>query len=153
AMALSGAFDCFEGIHRAQFFHVHDDNMSLIEKAIRYGNAWQQEQLTPQVSLFGDAGSNDIATPKIPNSEPWSDLEKLKKEKDIVGFYISGHPLDLFKLEIDNFCTCSLDKVMDYKDREVQIGGIITNIKNGQAKNGNNYIIFTLEDYNGSLEI
>ncbi len=154
ALALSGAFDCFEGMHRAQFFHVHEhDNISLIEKSIRYGNAWQSEQLAPQVSLFGDSSSTDIATPKIQNCEPWSDLEKLKREKDIVGFYISGHPLDLFKLEIDHFCTCSLEKVMDYKDRDVQVGGIVTSIKNGQAKNGNNYIIFTLEDYQGSLEI
>ncbi|MBC7487269.1 MAG: DNA polymerase III subunit alpha [Cytophagaceae bacterium] len=154
AMALSGAFDCFEGVHRAQYFHVHDkDNMSLIEKAIRYGNNWQSEQNTPQVSLFGGGENTEIVAPRIPTCEPWSDIEKLKREKEIVGFYISGHPLDLFRLEIDNFCTCSLEKVMDMKDREVQIGGIVSAIKNGQAKNGNNYIIFSIEDYQGSLEI
>jgi DNA polymerase-3 subunit alpha len=156
ALALAGAFDEYDQIHRAQYFHVNpNDNMSLLEKAIRFGNAQQNELNSSQVSLFGASSSTEVVKPKIIDCEPWSDLEKLKREKEMVGFYISGHPLDMYKLEIESFCSCTLEKVMEpeRRERELRLGGIITAVRNGQDKSGNFYAIFTLEDYNGSLEI
>lgn len=151
--AVAGAFDSF-GWHRAQYFFIGEkDNTTVIEKIIRYGQAWQQDQDAAQTSLFGSGSSAQIVKPKLPDGEPWSDIEKLKREKEVVGFYITGHPLDEFQLELDNFCNCATDKVMEMKNKDVTIAGIVSKAQQRQTKNGKPFCIFSIEDYFGSIEI
>jgi DNA polymerase-3 subunit alpha len=153
SLALGGAFDRFEELHRAQYFHTPDgDSGNLIEKAIKYGNACRSEKSAAQVSLFGGTNDVEIPLPKVAPCEPWGDIEKLKREKEVVGFYISGHPLDQFKLELDSFCTCTIDKIFEYKNRDISIGGIVSKSNVRQGKNGKSFVIFSLEDYNDTFE-
>lgn len=166
SLAYAGAFDCFEEFHRAQFFEVPaDDNTSFIEKLIRYANSYHAAKSSAQVSLFGGPNGNDedmIPRPKPPMVEPWSDINKLRYEQEVVGFYISGHPLDTFKLELENFCTCTIDKVLNipedakkpiYFGREISVAGIVTSVTDRLMKNGNPMRIFKLEDYSGGIEM
>jgi DNA polymerase-3 subunit alpha len=151
--ALAGAFDSF-GLHRAQYFYISDkDNTSAIEKIIRYGQAFQQDKDASQISLFGSGAAAQVMRPKLPDGEPWSDIEKLKREKEVVGFYITGHPLDEFQLELSNFCNATTDKVMEMKNKDVNLAGIVTKAQQRQTKNGKPFCIFSVEDYHGSIEI
>ena len=150
ALSQAGAFDCFEGIHRKQYIHSNDGEFSLIEKAIQYAGKVQKEKETKQTSLFGDKNGIDIPIPEIIEIEPYSKIEKQKIEKEILGLYVSGHPLDKYKLELENFCNSNLKQ---YKDNEIinkeniKIGGIITNAEHRISKNGKPYGIIKLEDY------
>lgn len=168
SLAYAGAFDCFEDMHRAQFFEAEvgdSSNSNLIEKLIRYGNTIQAEKDSAQVSLFGGVGgstASGMTKFSIPVVEEWGDLQKLRHEQDVVGFYISGHPLDSFRLEMDNFCTCTLEKVMEvpeemthptYLGKEISIAGIVTSVMERVSKRGSPFIIFKIEDYRGSLEM
>ncbi len=103
-----------------------------------------------------------MAKPKLPDVEAWGDLQKLRHEQDVVGFYISGHPLDTFRLEMDNFCTCTLEKVLEipeeasqpiYLGKEITVAGIVTSVQERTSKRGSPFIIFKMEDYRGSLEM
>jgi DNA polymerase-3 subunit alpha len=156
ALALAGAFDCFEEIHRAQYFDTNDkDNATLIERALRFGNAYQMEDSSAQASLFGNSESVKPTPPKVLPCEPWGDIEKLRKEKEIVGFYISGHPLDQYALEIQNFCTHTADKIIDKSNvnKDIRFAGIVTKVNQRQTKTGNPFVIFSIEDYAGTIEL
>lgn len=153
SLAYAGAFDGF-GFHRAHYFSEVDGTGTLIEKLTKYGATAQANKESAQSSLFGSLGGGmAVSLPKIPNCEPWTDLEKLRNEKEYVGFYVSGHPLDQYKLEIKNFCTCALDQIENHKNQEVKVAGIITRKNQRQNKNGNTFVTFTLEDYNSKLEM
>jgi len=153
-LAYGGAFDGFKNIHRAQYFAaVEGDSNNLIEKIIKYGNAYRTEKAAPQASLFGAGGAVEIPLPKIPVCEEWGDIEKLRYEKDVVGFYISGHPLDQFKLELEKFCNCTLDKVMETRNKDLSIAGIVTKTAVRQTKQGKSFVIFSIEDYNDTIEM
>ncbi|MES2731349.1 MAG: DNA polymerase III subunit alpha [Bacteroidota bacterium] len=159
SLALAGAFDGFAeahpgGIHRAQYLDTPPgEKDNLIEKAIKYGTGYHQQKNASQASLFGAASGGDVPLPKIVPCEQWSEIQRLKNEKDVVGFYISGHPLDQYKLELENFCSCTLDRIDEFRNRDVNVAGIITKKTIKQAKNGNYFMIFTLEDYKGSVEV
>lgn len=153
-LAQAGAFDGFADIHRAQYFFTPaGDTGNLIEKIIRYGGAFQNEKNASQVSLFGGNGNEQISLPKIPVCEPWGEIEKLKLEKDVVGFYISGHPLDQFRIELENFCTCTVDRIFDFKNKEINIAGILSKVVIRQGKTGKSFAIFSIEDYNETTEM
>jgi DNA polymerase-3 subunit alpha len=153
-LAYAGGFDSFPNLHRAQYFFIpQGDTGNLIEKAIRYGNAYKNEKDASQVSLFGASGNVEIPVPRVPDSETWGDIEKLKYEKDVVGFYISGHPLDQFRLELEHFCNCTLDKVMETKNKDVTIAGIVTKANVRQTKTGKSFVIFSIEDYSNTIEM
>ena len=120
SLAYAGALDCFE-YHRAQYFVPGEgETMNLIEKIIKYANNYAADKESTNSSLFGSFGGSEMAIqkPKIPTVQPWGDIERLRFEKDVVGFYISGHPLDMFRLELENFCTCTLDRVMATSEKE-----------------------------------
>ncbi len=154
SLAYAGAFDTFTDLHRAQYFHTtNTDATPLIEKAIKYGNAAQEEKNASQVSMFGGSSSVAMPLPKVAYCEPWSDIDKLKLEKDVVGFYISGHPLDQYKLELQYFCNSNAGKVMEQKGREVSIAGIVTKAAVKQTKTGKSFGTFTLEDFDDSIDI
>jgi DNA polymerase III subunit alpha len=153
-LAYAGGFDSFPNLHRAQYFFIpQGDTGNLIEKAIRYGNAYKNEKEASQVSLFGASGNVEIPVPRVPDSETWGDIEKLKYEKDVVGFYISGHPLDQFRLEMESFCNCTLDKVLETKNKDVTIAGIVTKANVRQTKTGKSFVIFSIEDYSNTIEM
>jgi len=154
ALALAGAFDCFEKISRRQYTHAEESEKSLIEKAIIYANKIQKEKDTKQTSLFGGSNGSDIPQPPIPNIKPFSKIEKLKIEKDILGLYISGHPLDKYKFEIKNLCNTNFKKLKDnYKingKTNLNTAGIVTEVEHKISKNGKPYGSITIEDFNDS---
>ncbi|MDX1902625.1 MAG: DNA polymerase III subunit alpha [Thermonemataceae bacterium] len=155
SLAQAGAFDSFKEVSREAYF-TQEDGSNFIEKIIRYGNAIQAEKNNLQQSLFGGGANNLIPPPKIPkNIEVWSEMERLNKEKEVVGFYISGHPLDQFRIEISQLTTCSISQLGDKKwyDREVAIAGIVSEVQARQAKNGNPFTLFKLEDYDSSTQL
>jgi len=155
SLALAGAFDCFTDIQRAQFFAVDSEGISFIEKIVRYSAKISELKAAATQSLFGELGAgtgNDISMPKVPISAPWSVMEQLKNEKEVVGVYISGHPLDEYKIEIQNFCN-SNSGLLESRHNIVQsFAGIVTKINVRTSGNGNQFMIFTLEDYAGNYE-
>ncbi len=152
-LAQAGAFDCFTDIHRAQYFHDVDSNGTFIEKIVRYGSTYQSNKNSIQHSLFGEGGQESIGLPKIPICEPWNAYQKLTYEKEMVGFYISGHPLDHYKLELTSFCTCALNAIENYKNKDIAVAGIVSNVQIRQGKNGRSFGLFTLEDYTTSIQL
>jgi DNA polymerase-3 subunit alpha len=156
SLALSGGFDSL-GIHRSAYFHVNgNDTINFLEKIISYGNSHQEGGNSNQASLFGEENSVDIPEPKIPVCEHWSNLEQLKREKEVVGFFISGHPLDTYKLEMDKFCTNTINDIKNIeenKNKDLVFGGIVTNVYNGVTKKGDPWGKITIEDYKESTEL
>ena len=153
-LALSGAFDCFEGVHRRQYVYAKDGEASLIEKATRFASKAQLEAQSAQVSLFGGSSGTVMPKPKIEPVEPFSELEKLNLEKEVVGIYISGHPLDNFKFEIDAFCNTLCNQLSDLDSmlgRDTRICGIVTSVEHRTTKTGRPFGKFTLEDYSGNF--
>lgn len=152
SLAMAGGFDCFEAFHRRQYLWSPEGEQTLIEKVIRYANAKQQEKDAAQVSLFG--GDSGVATPlpRVADCEPFSEMEKLKIEKEVVGFYISGHPLDQFEIELDSFCK-PINSIHTFPNQDIAIGGIVNGVRNGQTKNGKPFAVVHIEDYNGSVEL
>ncbi|WP_460614001.1 MULTISPECIES: DNA polymerase III subunit alpha [Hymenobacter] len=155
SLALAGAFDSFERYHRRQFVEAPSGDQNLIDKAVRMGQQYQAELESAQQSLFGGGAFGAVAMPlpKVPDMEPWPATEQLRREKEVVGFYLSGHPLDDFKLEIDSYCTCGLDKVENYKNREVTVAGLISNVLFKTTKTGQPFVSFSVEDYESSLNL
>ncbi len=154
SLAYAGGFDCFAELHRAQYFHVPDgDQTSGIEKLIRYGNNFQAEKLSQQTSLFGAGSGTELAKPKIPECAPWSELEKLRYEKEVVGFYISGHPLNLYKLEMAHFCTPLSQLENRRNSGDFGIGGILSEVTLRQSKTGKSFALFNLEDYETTAKL
>src|SRR5688572_5964817 len=152
-LALSGAFDCFDGIHRRQYVYSKDGEASLVEKAIKFAAKTQQEEQSAQASLFGGSSGIVMPQPKVDYIEPFTEIEKLNLEKEVVGIYISGHPLDNFRFEMDNFCksTCSeLNELESLIGRETKLGGIVSGVEHRTTKTGKPFGKFTLEDYSGN---
>ena len=167
ALAYAGAFDSF-GVERYQYFlPVSDrDPSNVLEKAVQYGSKVQQERNSPQVSLFGDAmgGSSATQEPAIPVGtwqdgrvkEAWSELEKLNFEKEVIGFYLSGHPLDRFKWQMNSFCNATVEDLSEELDtpaRELRVGAIVTGVRERVSRRGNKFMSFTLEDFTDSAEL
>ncbi|HLA54738.1 MAG TPA: DNA polymerase III subunit alpha [Flavobacterium sp.] len=154
-LALAGGFDSFTETTRAQYFHDEGDGITFLEKAVRYGAKFQENENSSQVSLFGEASEVQIAEPVVPPCEDWSTMEKLAKEKEVVGIYISGHPLDDYKFEMQYFCNARLEVLKNLEahiNKNLTFGGIITNVQHRTAKNGKGWASFTLEGYDESYE-
>ncbi|MBC7390280.1 MAG: DNA polymerase III subunit alpha [Opitutaceae bacterium] len=153
ALANAGAFDCFPELHRAQYF-ADREGQTFLERLLRYGNSVQESNLSTEITLFGGmADAPAISRPAILDSPPWDDLVRLRIEKDVIGLYISGHPLDQYKMELDRYTSCGLDKVMEQKNKDIKIAGIVTNVNIRNTKNGDKYANLTIEDFNGTFEM
>ena len=158
SLALSGGFDSF-GIRREEFFATNAKGEVFLDTLVRYGQNYQTEKQQAQNSLFGAFGDGiEIATPPVPKTDVrWSDIERLNKERDLVGIYLSAHPLDEYKIVLDNLCntTCQeladVDKLADRE--EVVLGGIVTGVRTGFTRNGKPFGIVMLEDFEGSGEL
>ncbi|WP_431162906.1 DNA polymerase III subunit alpha [Flagellimonas beolgyonensis] len=154
-LALAGGFDSFTETHRAQYFHDDGDGITFLEKAVKYGSKYQENENSSQVSLFGDASEVQIPEPIVPPCEEWGTMEKLRREKEVVGIYISGHPLDDFKKEINAFCNAQISafsNLEEFVNRELSVAGVITDVQHRVSKNGKGWGLFTMEDYNDTYE-
>jgi len=153
-LAIAGAFDEF-GVNRSSY--VIDSGAGKgIDIAVKFGNQVQNDALSNQASLFGSAGSLEISEPILPQVEPWSLMEKLQLEKELVGIYISGHPLNNYKFEINHFTTHDLLKIeeenLKLEGTEIKLAGLITSVRDSVSKNGKPFCIFMLEDFSGTRE-
>ncbi len=158
ALAKAGAFDCFEGTHRAQYFYKENENdPEFIEKIIRFAAKYQQKKNSAQVSLFGDSDEFEVQDPPIPPCEPWPKAVQLRHEKEVTGFYISGHPLDAFELTMKHLCNVDIARLRNnlakYKNKEAVFGGMVTSTLQRTTKNGSLFGVMTLEDYSGSIDL
>ncbi len=155
-LALAGGFDGFPELKREQFFAVNSKNEVFLETLVRYGNRYQADKAAAVNSLFGGENVVDIATPEIPVAERWSDLDRLNRERDLVGIYLSAHPLDEYSVVLEHVCNTHMAELEDKTvlvGREITMGGIVTAVRRGISKNGNPYGIAKIEDYSGSAEL
>ncbi len=153
ALATAGAFDNFDNIKRGQYFSVDDKENTFIENLLRYGSKYQNDKNSNQQSLFGGADAIEISKPSIPSNNEWQKLEKLNREKELIGVYLSAHPLDDYKLEITNFCTANLsefDNLENIRGKDLTIAGIVTEIKHSMTKTGKPFGFLTIQDYTDS---
>ncbi len=155
SLVYAGGFDSFKGVHRAQYLHHNGDGITFIEKALKFGSKFQENKNSSQVSLFEDSNELQLNEPQIPDCSQWTTLDELKLEKDVVGIYISGHPLDDFKLPMEHFCNASLEilKSLDQLiNKELRLGGIVGEVEHRVSKNGKGWARFTMEDYKDSYD-
>ena len=155
SLALAGAFDNF-GIQREQFFAETGKGEIFLETLVRYGNKFQTDKSTATNSLFGGDAFIAIAKPEIPKCERWSDLERLNKEKELVGIYLSAHPLDEYRIILTYVCNTGMAEINDKENlvgKDLLFGGIVTDFREGMTKKGNPYGIIKIEDFTGSGEI
>jgi DNA polymerase-3 subunit alpha len=153
SLALSGGFDSFRNVHRAQYFKEDSTGRMFLENAIRFGANYQENQNSSQFSMFGEASGTEMPEPMIPSAEEWPSMYKLNKEKEVVGIFISGHPLDDFKLEIDSFCNGDvgmISKPVEYLGKDVTIAAVVTDAEERMTKHNDMYGRMTIEDYSSS---
>jgi DNA polymerase-3 subunit alpha len=162
SLIKAGAFDVFKDVHRAQFFAADSSGLTGIDKATKYAASVQDSISKNQTSLFGSENSDTSAltAPRFPDAEPWSMLEKLKHEKEVIGFFISGHPLDMYRYEIKSFCSCTISQINNpetwaelSRKGPFSFAGIVTEAHHRISKTGKRFGIFTLEDMTGSIEL
>ena len=156
ALSLAGAFDTLPNIKREQFFAKNSKDEEFIETLLRYGSKFQQDKHESMNSLFGEDTSFLISQPEIPQASRWSDLERLNKERDLIGIYLSAQPLDDYEFILRHICSADTLKLQDLDSlngRDITFGGMVTAVREGQTKRGSPYTIFKIEDYMGSFEI
>ena len=154
-LALSGAFDSLPGIKREDFFWKNSKDETFTEVLVRYGNKYQLDKAAAANSLFGGDNMVEVATPEIISAPSWSDLDRLNKERDLVGIYLSAHPLDEFQVILENVCNVTMLELADMaalQNRDLVMGGIVTSVREGYTKTGKPYGVAKMEDYSGSSE-
>ncbi|WP_300728759.1 DNA polymerase III subunit alpha [uncultured Rikenella sp.] len=153
-LALAGALDSIASFHRSQFFAQDSKGASFIESLIRYGSLVQAERAQKQNSLFGDMMSGVmVQKPEIPSAETWGKLEMLEREREVVGIYLSSHPLDDYRILIEKYCSnavSDLSDLMALRDRDFSVAGMVTSAQYLTTKTGKPYGRFTVEDFSGS---
>ncbi len=156
-LALSGAFDSFGQLSREQFFAKNAEGEIFLDALMRYGATYQQDQMVSTQTLFGEEEMVEITKPSIPTDfETWSDTERLNRERDLIGLYISGHPLDEYSIILQNVCNTTFPQLEDLsilQNKDLLMGGTVTALREGQTRNGKPYGIVKIEDYAGAGEI
>ena len=157
SLALSGGFDSF-GIRREDYFATNAKGEMFLDTLVRYGQLFQQEKAQSQNSLFGGFDEIEIATPPVPKSDDrWSDIERLNKERELVGIYLSAHPLDEYKIILDNLCNAKCADLADMTKlngrEDIVLGGIVTGVRQKFTKSGEPCGFITIEDFEGSGEL
>ena len=157
SLVLSGGFDSFGSMKREDFFAKNTKGETFIETLIRYGQLYQTEMAQARNSLFGGDNAVEIATPPIIKGEQWSDIERLNKEREYVGIYLSAHPLDEYRIVLDNLCNtkcAELNDLSTLSDREdIILGGIVTSMQQKYTKSGKPCGFVNIEDYNGTGQL
>ena len=154
-LVTAGGLDSF-GYHRAQYLHLVDATTTVLDNLVNYGQKNQQDSMNLQATLFGELDGFEVTKPNIPDCELWHDYEKSKKEKELIGIYLTSHPLDPYKLEMQLLCTPveELNSGLEtFKGKEINIAGIITAKREGKTKTGKDFGILTLEDFSGTYEL
>ena len=154
-LALAGAFDSFPNIHREDFFVKNAKDETFVEVLVRYGNKYQMDKAAAANSLFGGEHEVEIVTPEIVRAPAWSDLERLNKERELVGIYLSAHPLDEFSVILENVCTTHMAQLSDLTplhNHDLTLGGIVTGVREGYTKTGKPFGVAKVEDYSGTAE-
>ncbi len=155
-LAMSGGFDSFD-FNRSQYFATDEFETPFIELLSKYGNKLQAEKAMAQQTLFGGVEDYVVTPPKVPSSGEWNKLERLNKEKALIGIYLSAHPLDDYRLEIESFCNASLSQLssdmLQFKDKEINVAGMVTAIRRGITRTGNPFAIVNIEDFTDSYEL
>src|SRR5690606_17910462 len=164
SLIYAGAFDCFGDMHRARYFQtVAGENITVLEKIIRFGNIYQTQTTQATNTLFGELPSvMEIQTPKIPDCLPWSLTEQLEHEKDVTGIFLSGHPLDHHSFEIKHYGITPISEYLAYKEsiltnsnpnRSFRILALVSDAQHRLSRQGKKFGSFTVEDYSGKMEI
>lgn len=152
SLALAGGFDSFPEIKREDFFQKNAKEETFVETLVRYGNKYQVDKAAISNSLFGDEHEIEVATPEIIPALAWSDLERLNKERDLVGIYLSAHPLDEYSVILEDVCKTRMTDLADLtalQNQDLVMGGIVTGVREGYTKNGKPYGVVKMEDYSG----
>jgi DNA polymerase-3 subunit alpha len=156
SLAFAGGFDSFENVHRAQYFKEDNSGRTFLENVIRFGSGFQDSENSSQASLFGEDSGAKLPEPVIPEAEEWGNIFKLNKEKEVIGIFISGHPLDDFKMEIDSFCNGTvgmMTNMEEHQNKDLLIAGAVTDAEHRFTKKGDPFGTITIEDYNDSYKI
>ena len=154
-LVLAGGLDSLGNVHRAQYFNPDGEGITFLEKALRFGTKYQQNLNSSQTSLFSEATNETYQDLSIPDCDPWSNLIRLKKEKEVVGIYISSHPLDDFTHEMKHFMNISLNRLGDLNplvNRELSMGGIVNEVQHLESRNGKGWARFVVEDFTDQYE-
>ena len=156
-LALAGAFDCFRDIRREQFLQPCGRNETFADVLVRYGTKYQADRMESRFSLFGDMGETiQIATPSLPEAPEWSVLERLNREKELVGIYISAHPLDEYRVILEHVCNVRMSQLENRPallNRELVLGGVVTEVRESRTKNDKPCGFTRIEDFSGSAQI
>lgn len=154
SLTYAGAFDSF-GLHRGTYLTPAQNGITFLEQLLKWGARFQESKAGAHSSLFGDSSDGEIPEPVIPKVEPWGNLEQLKHEREVTGFYLSGHPLDNYRIEMETFSKNNLSELHDMdkmKGREFSFGGMVSMVNHRISKTGNPFGNFTVEDYSGTHE-
>lgn len=153
-LVLAGAMDCFEDMHRAQYLHTPvGDATNNLDKLVRFGQQYQASLSEAGNSLFGEVAMPEVKAPALESCTPWTLTEALEKEKELIGIYLSAHPLDGFKFEMDRYGFTDICDVPQCMDRTIRIAGYVSDVSHRVAKKGSKFGSFKLNDYTGNLEI
>ena len=156
SLAYAGGFDSFKGVHRAQYFKEDGSGRNFLENAVKFGSSFQESENSSQISIFDSPTGTHLPEPEIPKAEEWGSIYKLNREKEVVGIFISGHPLDDFKIEIDSFCTGNVGMLNDmeqHKGKDVLIAATVSDAEHRFTKNGDPFGTLIIEDYNDSYKL
>jgi len=156
SLAYAGGFDSFQNVHRAQYFAVDTSNRTFLENAVKYGASFQESQTSAQASMFGEATGTAMPEPQIPKCEEWASIYKLNREKEVVGIFISGHPLDEYRVEIASFCNGNVGMLTDLPSnlgKNIIFAAIVTASEHRTTKKGDPFCTITLEDYADSARL
>ncbi len=163
SLAYAGAFDCFKNFHRAQFFFIAPgETINCLEKIIKFGNQYQAQLNSSTNTLFGDLQMAEVTPPAIPDCEPWPLIKLLDNEKDVIGIYMSGHPLDNFSFQIKHYGLTTVAEFNEFKEainlqpnpaRQFRIAGLVTEAQHRISKTGTKFGIFFVEDYTSKMEL
>ena len=144
------------GTHRSQYFVSENSTSSFLEKVISFGKSYQDRLNSAQKTIFDDFSEVSIPEPTMPFSEPWSSIYRLNKEKEVVGVFLSGHPLDDFRIEIDSFCRGSINTILNrenHEGRDLMIAAVVTDSEHRVTRRGDAFGTMTIEDYNDSFRL
>jgi DNA polymerase-3 subunit alpha len=156
SLAYAGGFDSFKGVHRAQYFKEDGAGRTFLENAVKFGASFQESENSSQGSLFGEGTGTKMPEPEIPKAEEWGSIYKLNREKEVVGIFISGHPLDDFRIEIESFCNGSvamLNEMEAHKGKDLLIAATVSDAEHRFTKNGDPFGTLIIEDYTDSFKL
>ncbi len=156
SLAYGGGFDSFKNIHRAQYFKEDGNGRLFLENVMKFGASFQESENSSQVSMFGEATGTKMPEPEIPKAEEWGSIYKLNREKDVIGIFISGHPLDDFRVEIESFCNGSIAMLNDmdnHRGKDILVAATVSDAEHRFTKNGDPFGTLLIEDYTDSYKL